>query len=68
MAATKGDDDWILLCTMCSLGMKVQILQEPKKDYNQVTEDFNKIPLTDKKALFAKKRNERKSKTNTTLL
>jgi hypothetical protein len=47
MAATKGDDDWILLCTMCSLGMKVVILRESAKTYEQVTLDFDKIPLTD---------------------
>jgi len=38
---------WNAECSMCWLGMRVQIYREPRKTYDEVTEDFNKIPLTD---------------------
>ena len=47
MVAIRSTDDWIVNCTMCSLGMKVAILRESAKTYEQVTLDFDKIPLTD---------------------
>lgn len=43
-------------CPMCSLIMKGEILRQPVKTYEQVTLDFQAIPLTDKKALRAQKR------------
>ena len=52
----KSEVTWIVECSMCSLLMYVEIRKKPEKDYEQVTLDFNKIPLTDKKAVLAKRR------------
>lgn len=43
---TKGNG-WIAECSMCSMAMTCDIFRSPAKTYDQVTEDFNKIPLTD---------------------
>lgn len=48
---------WIAECSMCSMAMTVDIFRSPVKTYDQVTEDFNKIPLTDsQRGSKAKKR------------
>lgn len=47
---------FVVECGMCSLVMKGEILRRPEKTYEQVTLDFNQIPLTDKKAVRARKR------------
>ena len=43
-------------CSDCGFSYAFQITELPKKTYDEVTEDFNKIPLTDKKAVLAAKR------------
>ena len=53
---------WQVECSMCSLVMMCEILRGPAKTYEQVTLDFDAIPLTDKKALQAQKRNKTKGK------
>jgi rubredoxin len=46
-------------CPDCGFSFAFQITALPKKTYDEVTEDFNKIPLTDKKAVLAAKRKRR---------
>ena len=43
----KSERTFVVECSMCSLAMNAEIWSKPEKDYDQVTEDFNKIPLTD---------------------
>jgi len=47
-------------CPDCDFSYAFQITALPKKTYDEVTLDFNKIPLTDKKAVLAAKRKKGK--------
>jgi len=47
-------------CPDCGFSFAFQITALPKKTYDEVTLDFNKIPLTDKKAVLAAKRKKQK--------
>jgi len=55
-------------CTICEAVFRIAEVKEPQLTLEEAEATFNKIPLTDKKALFAKKRNERKSKTDTKII
>ena len=43
----KSERTWTVECSMCSLAMNAEIFRKPEKDHEQVTLDFNQIPLTD---------------------
>jgi hypothetical protein len=47
-------------CADCMLALDFEITVQPQKTYEQVTLDFEKIPLTDKKAVLAAKRKKSK--------
>jgi len=57
-----SDRIWVVECSMCSLGMNAEIFRTPTKDYDQVTEDFDKIPLTDSQKGTKKRFSSVKSK------
>lgn len=49
LVVSEGTSRWVWLsnCSMDGLLMRTEILIAAVKDYDQVTEDFNEIPLTD---------------------
>jgi len=47
MSAKLEGIHWIVDCSMCSMGLKVEVVRSITKTYYQVIEDFNKIPLTE---------------------
>jgi len=54
----KGND---YSCSICRAIFVIERIKAPELTLEEAEAKFNQIPLTDKNALFAKKRNERKT-------